>query len=49
MKELQGFTKGYQRELTFHIKDNSYERCKTLLLTNHMLLTTEVAAFQLAR
>ncbi|ATI62538.1 hypothetical protein [Bacillus cereus] len=43
MKELQEFTKGYQRELNFHIKDNSYERCKTSLLTNHMLLTTEVA------
>ncbi|WP_255299895.1 hypothetical protein [Bacillus wiedmannii] len=58
MKELQEFTKGYQRELNFHIKDNSYERCKTSLLTNYMLLTTEnkmlegyseVEAFQLVK
>ncbi|MGD7023045.1 hypothetical protein ACQCVK_10645 [Rossellomorea vietnamensis] len=43
MKELQDFTKIYQKELNYHIKDDSYDRSKTSLLTNHMLLTTEVA------
>lgn len=43
MKELQEFTKVYQKELNFHVKDHSYERAKASLLMNHMLLTTEVA------
>ncbi|MGM9985928.1 MAG: hypothetical protein ACI35O_01750 [Bacillaceae bacterium] len=43
MKQLQAFTKTYQRELNFHVKDDNYERCKSSLLMNHMLLTTEVA------
>ncbi|WP_404456321.1 hypothetical protein LG329_09210 [Virgibacillus necropolis] len=43
MRNLQEFTKGYQKELNFHIKEDSYERSKVSLLTNHMLLTTEVA------
>lgn len=43
MKKLQEFTKDYQRELNFHVKDESYERSKMSLLTSHMLLTTEVA------
>jgi NTP pyrophosphatase (non-canonical NTP hydrolase) len=43
MKELQEFTKEYQKELNYHIKSDTYDRSKTSLLTNHMLLTTEVA------
>ncbi|HAX73388.1 MAG TPA: hypothetical protein DCY20_07680 [Firmicutes bacterium] len=43
MKQLQDFSKTYQKELNFHVKDSSYERCKASLLMNHMLLTTEVA------
>ncbi|MEB2584703.1 hypothetical protein [Bacillus cereus] len=43
MRELQEFTKKYQKELNYHIKDDSYERSKGSLLMNHMLLSTEVA------
>ncbi|MGN4637241.1 hypothetical protein [Bacillus cereus group sp. MYBK34-1] len=43
MREVQEFTKNYQRTLNYHIKDSSYEHSKTSLLMNHMLLTTEVA------
>ncbi|KAB2387539.1 hypothetical protein COM05_14380 [Bacillus toyonensis] len=43
MKALQNFTKSYQKELNYHIKDTSYDRAKTSLLMNHMLLTTEIS------
>ncbi|SEG81060.1 hypothetical protein SAMN04487919_13011 [Bacillus sp. ok061] len=43
MKVLQEFSKKYQKELNYHIKDDSYGRSKSSLLMNHMLLTTEVA------
>lgn len=43
MKELQQFTKSYQKELNYDIKENSYNRSKGSLLMNHMLLTTEVS------
>ena len=43
MKELQQFMKSYQRDLNYHINDNSYQESKSSLLMNHMLLTTEVS------
>ncbi|PLR85739.1 hypothetical protein [Bacillus sp. V33-4] len=43
MRELQEFTKIYQKELNYHIKDDSYPRSKESLLMNQMLLTTEVS------
>ena len=43
MKDLQEYTKEYQKELNYHIKNDSYERSKTSLLMNQMLLMTEVA------
>lgn len=43
MKKLQTFTKKYQKELNYHIKDNCYTDSKMSLLNNHLLLTTEVA------
>lgn len=43
MKELQQFTKSYQKKLNYHIKEDSYDRSKGSLLMNHMLLTTEVS------
>ncbi|MCJ7842874.1 hypothetical protein MUB24_18720 [Lederbergia sp. NSJ-179] len=43
MRELQEFTKKYQKELNYHIKEDSYERSKESILMNHMLLSTEVA------
>lgn len=43
MRELQNFTKSYQRELDWHINDEEYQQTKESLLHNYMLLTTEVA------
>lgn len=43
MRELQEFSKIYQKELNYHIKDDSYPRSKESLLMNQMLLTTEVS------
>lgn len=43
MRELQNFTKEYQKELNYHIKGDSYPRSKSSLLMTHMLLSTEVA------
>lgn len=43
MRELQEFTKGYQRELKWHINDENYRKSRESLLNNYMLLTTEVA------
>lgn len=43
MRELQNFTKIYQRELDWHIQDQDFQESKESLLHNYMLLTTEVA------
>lgn len=43
VRELQEFTKKYQKELDYHIKEDNYDRSKESLLMNHMLLSTEVA------
>ncbi|OLS33793.1 MazG nucleotide pyrophosphohydrolase domain-containing protein [Bacillus sp. MRMR6] len=43
MKKLQEFTKQYHEEMNWQIKADDYERTKSSLLTNYMLLTTEVA------
>lgn len=43
MRELQEFTKGYQRELNWHIDEENYQKSQESLLQNYMLLTTEVA------
>ncbi|MCM3571409.1 MazG nucleotide pyrophosphohydrolase domain-containing protein [Neobacillus mesonae] len=43
MKKLQEFTKQYQQEMNWQIKTDNYERAKSSLLNNYMLLTTEVA------
>lgn len=43
MKELQQFARTFQREMNFHIDDETFESARTSLLNNYMLLTTEVA------
>lgn len=43
MKKLQEFSKKYQDEMNWQIKTDDYERTKSSLLNNYMLLTTEVA------
>lgn len=43
MKELQKFSKDFQKELNWAINDNSYDLSRASLLNNYMLLTTEVA------
>ena len=43
MKELQAYTKQYQKEMSWEITDESFEESRTSLLNNYMLLTTEVA------
>ena len=43
MKKMQEFSKQYQEEMNWQIKDDHYEITKTSLMNNYMLLTTEVA------
>ncbi len=43
MKELQAFTKQYQKEMGWEISKEGYENSRSSLLNNYMLLTTEVA------
>lgn len=43
MKELQTFTKQYQKEMGWEISEESYAKSRDSLLNNYMLLTTEVA------
>ncbi|WP_042458825.1 MazG nucleotide pyrophosphohydrolase domain-containing protein [Neobacillus dielmonensis] len=43
MKKLQEFSKQYQKEMNWQIKTDNYEKAKSSLLNNYMLLTTEVA------
>lgn len=43
MKELQAYTKDYQKEMGWEISKESYSRSRESLLNNYLLLTTEVA------
>ncbi|MGZ7147336.1 hypothetical protein [Bacillus sp. BC08] len=43
MRELQEFTKRYQKEMNWEINNEGYEKSRNSLLNNYMLLTTEVA------
>lgn len=43
MKELQNFSKEFQKELNWQIKSETYKRSKESILINHMLLTTEIS------
>ena len=43
MKKLQEFSKQFQEEMNWQIKDDNYEKTTTSLMNNYMLLTTEVA------
>ncbi|MCM3694615.1 MazG nucleotide pyrophosphohydrolase domain-containing protein [Neobacillus niacini] len=43
MKELQTFTKQYQKEMGWEISEETYAESRDSLLNNYMLLTTEVA------
>jgi NTP pyrophosphatase (non-canonical NTP hydrolase) len=43
MKEMQTFLKKYHEEMNWEINNESYEKTRTSLLNNYMLLTTEVA------
>jgi NTP pyrophosphatase (non-canonical NTP hydrolase) len=43
MKELQAYTKDYQKEMGWEINKESYAKSRESLLNNYLLLTTEVA------
>ncbi|MBA9042375.1 NTP pyrophosphatase (non-canonical NTP hydrolase) [Bacillus aryabhattai] len=43
MKNLQSFAKEFQKEMKWDIDTSSYERSRSSLLNNFMLLTTEVS------
>jgi NTP pyrophosphatase (non-canonical NTP hydrolase) len=43
MKNLQAFSKDFQREMGWMISDESFEKSRSSLLNNYMLLSTEVA------
>jgi NTP pyrophosphatase (non-canonical NTP hydrolase) len=43
MKELQAYTKVYQREMGWEINSDTYAGSRESLLNNYLLLTTEVA------
>ncbi|MEW8972257.1 MazG nucleotide pyrophosphohydrolase domain-containing protein [Mesobacillus jeotgali] len=43
MKELQAYTKDYQKEMGWEINKESYTKSRESLLNNYLLLTTEVA------
>ncbi|WP_462408555.1 MazG nucleotide pyrophosphohydrolase domain-containing protein [Neobacillus sp. Marseille-QA0830] len=43
MRDLQKFTVQYHKDMNWEISKESYKDSKTSLLTNYMLLTTEVA------
>jgi len=42
MKDIQVFAERFQKEMGWEIGEEGYEKSKTSLLTNYMLLTTEV-------
>jgi NTP pyrophosphatase (non-canonical NTP hydrolase) len=43
MKEIQEFTRKYQNEMGWEINGDTYEKSRSSLLNNYMLLTTEIA------
>ncbi|MBA2174878.1 hypothetical protein H0266_08235 [Halobacillus locisalis] len=43
MKKLQEFSKHYQEDMNWQVKQDSYDMTKSSLLNNYMMLTTEVA------
>lgn len=43
MKELQAYTKDYQKEMGWEINSDNYAKSRESLLNNYLLLTTEVA------
>ncbi|KGA96740.1 hypothetical protein AJ85_16855 [Alkalihalobacillus alcalophilus ATCC 27647 = CGMCC 1.3604] len=43
MKQLQEYMKQYHEEMNWKINTDNYEKTKSSLLNNYMLLTTEVA------
>lgn len=43
MKELQEFSKQYQKSMGWDINEDSYDNSRASILNNYMLLTTEVA------
>ena len=43
MKELQAYTKYYQKEMGWEINSDNYAKSRESLLNNYLLLTTEVA------
>lgn len=43
MKDLQAYTKQYQKEMGWEITEEGFEESRASLLNNYMLLTTEVA------
>ncbi|WP_226676384.1 MazG nucleotide pyrophosphohydrolase domain-containing protein [Mesobacillus jeotgali] len=43
MKELQAYTKDYQKEMGWEINFDNYTKSRESLLNNYLLLTTEVA------
>ncbi|SFL57614.1 MazG nucleotide pyrophosphohydrolase domain-containing protein [Gracilibacillus orientalis] len=43
MRELQTYMKKYHEEMNWEISDDHYEKAKSSLLHNYMLLSTEVA------
>ncbi|MED3882816.1 hypothetical protein [Priestia megaterium] len=43
MKELQRFSRKYQKEMGWEINPSDYEASRASLLNNYMLLTTEIA------
>lgn len=43
MKELQAFSREYQKEMQWEIKKDTYSVSRESLLNNYMLLTTEMA------
>lgn len=43
LKELQAYTKEYQKEMGWEINKENYAKSRESLLNNYLLLTTEVA------
>ncbi|WP_099363779.1 MazG nucleotide pyrophosphohydrolase domain-containing protein [Fredinandcohnia onubensis] len=43
MRKLQDFSKEYQKDMSWEINNTEFEKSRSSLLNNYMLLTTEVA------
>ncbi|AVK85924.1 hypothetical protein C3943_21730 [Lysinibacillus sp. B2A1] len=43
MKKIQEFAAGFQKEMNWEIQTSEYEKSRSSLLNNYMLLTTEVS------